>query len=253
VVIRASLRDRSDRLRLYAAIALLSSLVAFAAAVLIASQVQRSLAPPILSLTETARKVAAEKDYGVRAAGEGADEIGLLATTFNAMWDTIARRETELREANRLKDQFLATLSHELRTPLNAIVGWAHVLNQGGLDPATARQAVATIERNARAQGKLIEDILDVSRIVSGKLHLNVGPVDVAAVVQAAVDAVGHAAEAKGIRIQTVFDSQAPSPAMPTACSRSSGNCSRTRSSSRPGAGAFTCGCRGRTPTSRSW
>ena len=82
-----------------------------------------------------------------------------------------ARVFREAQEANRMKDEFLATLSHELRTPLNAIVGWAHVLRGGPLDKAVVARAVDTIDRNARAQTQLISDILDVSRIVTGKLR----------------------------------------------------------------------------------
>jgi PAS domain S-box-containing protein len=112
----------------------------------------------------------------------------------------------EAEAASRAKDQFLATLSHELRTPLNAVVGWAHMLRSGKLDePATAR-AIETIDRNARAQSQLISDILDISRIVSGKLRLNVRPVDLTPVVEAALDTVRPSAEAKGIRLQAILD-----------------------------------------------
>ena len=114
-----------------------------------------------------------------------------------------ARLYREAQDANRIKDEFLATLSHELRTPLNAIVGWAKLLQGGELDEATRVRAVATIDRNARAQTQLIEDILDVSRIVAGKLSLDVRAVDMAAVVEGAVDTVRHAAEAKGVRLVT--------------------------------------------------
>jgi PAS domain S-box-containing protein len=114
-----------------------------------------------------------------------------------------ARLYQEAREANRLKDEFLATLSHELRTPLNAIVGWAGLLRGGKLDAPTRDRAVETIERNARAQTQLIEDILDVSRIVAGKLRLDVVPVDLGAIVAASEEAVRPAADAKRIRLDT--------------------------------------------------
>src|SRR5436305_695591 len=112
-----------------------------------------------------------------------------------------ARLYREAQEANRMKDEFLAMLSHELRTPLNAIVGWTKLLQDGQLDEPTRRRAVDTIDRNARAQTQLIEDILDVSRIVAGKLNLNVRPVELAALVEGALDSVRHAAEAKGVRL----------------------------------------------------
>jgi PAS domain S-box-containing protein len=120
--------------------------------------------------------------------------------------DERERLLAEAEAASRAKDQFLATLSHELRTPLNAVVGWAHMLRSGKLDaPATAR-AIETIDRNARSQSQLISDILDVSRIVSGKLRLNVRPVDLTPVVEAALDTVRPSAEAKGIRLHAVLD-----------------------------------------------
>jgi PAS domain S-box-containing protein len=115
-----------------------------------------------------------------------------------------ARREAE--EASRLKDEFLANVSHELRTPLTAILGWAHMLRTGKFDADFALKAFETIERNARAQAQLIDDLLDVSRIVTGKLRIDVRPVDPNSFIEAAVEAVRPAAEAKGIRVQRVMD-----------------------------------------------
>ncbi|HLM00367.1 MAG TPA: PAS domain S-box protein [Pyrinomonadaceae bacterium] len=117
-----------------------------------------------------------------------------------------ARQEAE--QANRLKDEFLATLSHELRTPLNAILGWSQILQNNNLDETAANRAMATIERNARAQSQLIDDILDVSRIITGKLRLDVRAVDLSNVISAAVDAARPAAEAKNIRLQILIDPQ---------------------------------------------
>ena len=105
-----------------------------------------------------------------------------------------------------LKDEFLATLSHELRTPLTAIVGWAHVLKQGAKTPADLARGLDTIERNARVQAQLIDDLLDMSRITSGKMRLDVQSIKPIGFVQAAIDTVRPAAEAKGIRIVTVLD-----------------------------------------------
>ena len=116
-----------------------------------------------------------------------------------------ARAEAE--KANRLKDEFLATLSHELRTPLNAVIGWSRMLGSGRLDREDAQHALQVIERNAWAQKQIIEDILDVSRVITGKLQLNLGPVDLVAIVDAALDAVRPAMEAKDIKIETVIDS----------------------------------------------
>jgi signal transduction histidine kinase/ActR/RegA family two-component response regulator len=120
-----------------------------------------------------------------------------------------ARAFREAQEANRMKDEFLATLSHELRTPLNAIVGWAHVLRGGPLDKAVVARAVDTIDRNARAQTQLISDILDVSRIVTGKLRLSVGPVELPMAVEAALEAARPAAAAKDIRLEAEVDPDA--------------------------------------------
>ncbi|HEY8022745.1 MAG TPA: ATP-binding protein, partial [Thermoanaerobaculia bacterium] len=101
---------------------------------------------------------------------------------------------------------FLATLSHELRTPLNAILGWAQMLRMTQLEPAVAQRAYETIERNARAQAQLIADLLDVSRIITGKLRLELGTVDLARVVEAVLDTVRPAAEAKRIAIALRFE-----------------------------------------------
>lgn len=115
-----------------------------------------------------------------------------------------ARAEAE--RASRLKDEFLATLSHELRTPLNAILGWSQILRlRAGNDPELA-EGLEVIERNARVQTQLTEDLLDMSRIISGKIRLDVQAVDLQDVVKAAVAAVRHSAEAKGIRLNVVLD-----------------------------------------------
>ena len=113
-----------------------------------------------------------------------------------------AREEAE--QANRTKDEFLATLSHELRTPLTAILGWSHLVRTGKLDKPQLTRAVETIERNARSQSQLIDDLLDVSRIITGKLQIDPIKVDVCAVVEAAIDAVRPSFEAKNIRFKTV-------------------------------------------------
>jgi len=114
-----------------------------------------------------------------------------------------ARREAE--QANRIKDEFLATLSHELRTPLTAVVGWACLLSAGDVDPAKKPQALEAILRNARSQGRLIDDLLDVSRIITGKLQLDVRSVDMALVIKAAVNSVRLAAQAKSIRLESIL------------------------------------------------
>ena len=119
-----------------------------------------------------------------------------------------ARQQAE--EASRLKEEFLATVSHELRTPLNAVVGWSRLLRSGQLDHDGATHAVEVIERNAAAQRQIIEDLLDVSRIITGKLRINTQPVDLLLIIHAAIDAVRPAAEAKEITISTHIE--APDP-----------------------------------------
>ncbi|HEX8237544.1 MAG TPA: PAS domain S-box protein [Abditibacteriaceae bacterium] len=120
-----------------------------------------------------------------------------------------ARLYRDSQESSRLKDEFLATMSHELRTPLTAILGWSDLLSRGALDDESTANALQTIERNARAQVRLIEDLMDISRIVTGKLRLDVRPVALAAVVEAATNAVRPTAEAKDIRLQVLLDPQA--------------------------------------------
>jgi signal transduction histidine kinase/ActR/RegA family two-component response regulator len=118
-----------------------------------------------------------------------------------------ARAQAE--SANRMKDQFLSTVSHELRTPLNAMLGWAAMLRSGRLDESRRTTALDTIERSARAQVRLIEDLLDLGRILAGKFQLAVGPVEVVRVVEAAIESLRPAAEAKGVRLQATLDSHA--------------------------------------------
>ena len=109
-------------------------------------------------------------------------------------------------ESSRLKEEFLATISHELRTPLSAILGWARMLRLGQLSPENIARALDTIERNARAQAQLVDDLLDVSRIITGKMRMDVRPADPNAFIDAAVEAVRPAADAKGVRVQKVMD-----------------------------------------------
>jgi signal transduction histidine kinase/ActR/RegA family two-component response regulator len=113
---------------------------------------------------------------------------------------------TEAEEANRLKDEFLATLSHELRSPLNAIVAWSHVLCQPGLDSTTTSRAAKAIDRNARAQARLVADLLDVSRIITGKFHVSMGPLRLSEVIEAAVETLQPAAQARGVRLELALD-----------------------------------------------
>jgi signal transduction histidine kinase/ActR/RegA family two-component response regulator len=112
-------------------------------------------------------------------------------------------------EANRIKDEFLATVSHELRTPLNAILGWATLILRGKLDLPTTARGLEAIERNAKAQAQLIEDLLDISRMISGKLRLSVKPIELITIIKGAVDSVQPAFEAHEVQLEMVFDAAA--------------------------------------------
>ena len=116
----------------------------------------------------------------------------------------------ELREANRLKDEFLATVSHELRTPLSAMLSWVWMLRRGGLDAEGAARAIEAIERNVKAQTRIVEDLLDVSRIVTGKLRLDTRLVDLGPIIEMTTDSITPAAEAKGITVRSSIDGATP-------------------------------------------
>ncbi|HLO01147.1 MAG TPA: ATP-binding protein [Pyrinomonadaceae bacterium] len=121
--------------------------------------------------------------------------------------EQMARAEAET--ANRMKDEFLATVSHEIRTPLNAIMGWSHLLRSGRLDEVTSARAIETIDRNAKSQAQIIEDILDVSRMITGKLRLNKELVDISSVINAAIDSVQLAIDSKDLQLEVTLDPSA--------------------------------------------
>jgi PAS domain S-box-containing protein len=138
-------------------------------------------------------------------------EIALLQATSDQvavaleraqLMDSLERRKEELIQVNRIKDEFLAVLSHELRTPLNPILGWSKLLQTKKYDEATTTRALETIERNAKLQTQLIEDLLDVSRILQGKLSLNITPVNLETAIASAIETVCLAAEAKSINLR---------------------------------------------------
>jgi signal transduction histidine kinase/ActR/RegA family two-component response regulator len=223
------LADVVNRLRVGAVTVLGLLLLAIGTASLIARGMQRAIATPLLELANTARTITTTPDTSVRAVASSKDETGTVVVAVNEMLDRIAERTTALskanaelereveerrraegertaalereRDANRLKDEFLATLSHELRTPLNAVLGWTRVLRSAQVEPSTHHRALESIERNARAQARLIEDLLEISRIVTGKLRLQTRETDLAAIVDAAVEIVQPAAAAKRLRL----------------------------------------------------
>lgn len=152
-------------------------------AMVLARRMQRTLSAPVLALATAAKQVTATGDYTVRVAKTTDDEVGAVADAFNRML-------TQVHENSRLKDEFLAAMSHELRTPLNAILGWIQILKTGTPSQELRDRAMASLERNAYAQAKLVEDLLDVSRIVSGKLQLKMEAADLCELVSAAIEAV---------------------------------------------------------------
>lgn len=125
------------------------------------------------------------------------------------LFELAQHERAKAEDASRMKDDFLATISHELRTPLQSILGWTHMLRRGALDGAAGLRALEAVERNAKAQAALIEDILDVSRIIAGKLRIEVAPVSLAEVVSAALDTVRPAADAKQVQLTVLVDPEA--------------------------------------------
>ena len=154
-------------------------------------ELEKTIAERTRELASANLKLSAEIEERTRIEQE---RVGLL------LREQAARLEAEA--ANRLKDEFLATLSHELRTPLNAIMGWAHVLGQSPGDRPTVQRAAEVVRQNAAAQAQLIEDILDVSRIVGGKLHLETSTVDLKSTIEAAIESLMPAVTAKSIHVE---------------------------------------------------
>ncbi len=153
--------------------------------------------------------------------GEDGEYLGYIGSVIDITERKLAEQErekllaqekilrSEAEKANRLKDEFLATVSHELRTPLNSMLGWATMVRQNNFNPEIMRRAFEVVERNARNQNQIISDILDVSRIITGKLNLNLQPVNLSTAILAAVDTVRPAIDAKSINLETCFETGA--------------------------------------------
>jgi signal transduction histidine kinase len=215
--------------------------IALVVALALSARLQSIIANPISALAATAGEISSRGDYSLRAARTTEDELGDLVDRFNEMVERVQLRESELsqantdlrreiadrrraeeeraallvreREANRLKDEFLATLSHELRTPLNAILGWTKLLRTRAVPPEEIDRALEKVERNAQVQTRLVEDLLEVSRITSGKLRLEIRDVDLTALVGTSIETIRPTAEARGVTIAREFDATS----MPTA------------------------------------
>jgi signal transduction histidine kinase/response regulator RpfG family c-di-GMP phosphodiesterase len=167
----------------------------------------RNHAKELLAEVTERKQAQEEKDrllLSEKAARLEAEKAQRLSTDL-LLREEEARADAEA--ANRLKDEFLATVSHELRTPLNSILGWAQLMRIDRLDGDASTRALQTIERNTKALAQIIDDLLDVSRIITGKLRLSVQPIELAPVVEAALDAIRPAMDAKNIRLEVSIDS----------------------------------------------
>ena len=193
------------------------SLAAVALVYVFSLRIKHVLVRPIALLSDTAERVSETRDYSLRATKVSEDEMGLFTDTFNQMLEQIQKQDLEIQAsrqeallASQLKDEFLATLSHELRTPMTPILGWAQILQRSSNDPSKVLQAAEVIERNARAQNRIVDDLLDMSRIISGKVRLDVRLVGLSEIAEAALDTVAAAAAARGIRLETDFEPGLP-------------------------------------------
>jgi signal transduction histidine kinase/AmiR/NasT family two-component response regulator len=191
---------------------LLTSVVALFAVLLVhafARRIKDLLIHPIAELGATAQQVSTTRNYSLRASKVSQDEIGSFTDIFNEMLAQIELRDSEIQasraeaqRAGQLKDDFLATLSHELRTPMTPILGWAQILRRTARYNPQVLQAAEVIERNARVQTQIVDDLLDMSRIIAGKVRLEVRTVELADVIDAALETVAPAAEARAIELE---------------------------------------------------
>jgi signal transduction histidine kinase/ActR/RegA family two-component response regulator len=233
VLMVSDLREVEQQLRAQIIIIAAVLLIALGVATFLSAWLQALVSEPIRSLARTASSVSSRGDYSIRATRATEDELGVLVDAFNGMLDRIQMREEELsranedlrreiaerrraeqeradllvreREANRLKDEFLATLSHELRTPLNAILGWTRLLRGKALPETAIDPALEKVERNAQMQARLVEDLLEVSRITTGKLRLDMREFDLVVLARTAVDSIRPTAEARGVIVERDF------------------------------------------------
>jgi signal transduction histidine kinase len=223
VYVERDLTEINSRIAVTALTGLGMLLVAGAFAFLLAHRLNRSVSAPIIQLATAARAIQPDADKLVLPdVHAGQDEVGDLVRSFTEMLrrvheanarllesnDMLRRQEAERegllireREVSRLKDEFLAAVSHELRTPLNAILGWVQILTTTTVDETTTANALARIARNAKVQARVIDDLIDVSRIVTGKVHLTFDSIDLKDVVKGGVDDIRPTAQAKGIEL----------------------------------------------------
>jgi signal transduction histidine kinase len=236
VYVERQLSDLRRRLLLTSLAGIVMLLGAALAAYLLATRVHGAVSGPLGELAQAARRFGHDPSADVPAIDTSPDEIGDLVSSFREMAGRVRAANDELRESNealrreneerrrmeqereaalrreqeasRLKDEFLAAVSHEIRTPLNAIAGWAQVLGAGVDDEATRRRAVNAIIRNVHAQTRVINDLIDISRSVTGKLRLTFTRVDMRQVALAAAESIQPTAQAKGVRLITTLPHQ---------------------------------------------
>ena len=177
-----------DRLKDYLTILFAVMVASLAVAALLSGWLQNAITGPVLDMAQVSRQVMQSRDYSLRARKTTEDEIGELVDAYNAMLAEIGRRAAEMREADRRKDEFLATLAHELRNPLAPIRNALEILKVAGNDPAKAQPAREMMQRQLAQMVRLVDDLLDVSRITTGKLAVRRTPMDLGAAVRDAVE-----------------------------------------------------------------
>jgi signal transduction histidine kinase/CheY-like chemotaxis protein len=215
VLIQSDLALLTDRLRGQATITLVVFAVALLLAFVLSSVLQRIVSQPVVELAQLTQAVSATGDYSRRVEKRSEDELGMLADSINGMFERITLVESERqvalereREANRAKDEFLATLSHELRTPLSAILGWTQLMRRKLVPPEEFARGLERIERNAHAQNRLINDLLDLSRILSGKMSLQRQAADLTAITRVIVESMLPLAQAQEIALHADLGDQ---------------------------------------------
>ncbi len=240
IYIQSDLHERYERIAGYAGIAGIVLVLSFLVAVLVAFRLQRAISQPILDLVQTAGDVSVKKDYSVRATAEGNNEISLLVDALNEMLEQIERRDAELRtardelelrviarteqlaaanqeleafsrqleQANRLKSEFLANMSHELRTPLNAIIGFAELMHDGQVGQVSDlhKEFLGDILSSSHHLLQLINDVLDLAKVESGKMEFRPEPVDLSRIVGQVLETLKSLAAKNRIHIDAEID-----------------------------------------------
>lgn len=206
----------SDRARVQAATVAFVLVLSVIVALLLSASFAGIITGPVDALVTTARAVAVGGDYSLRANKTTEDELGALVDAFNSMLSHIEMAERDRgemlareREANRLKDDFLMTLSHELRTPLNAIQGWTNLLSAGAIPPSGVPAVLQKIERNVRAEARLLEDLFEVSRFAAGKFRLEPVALDLVVIANQAIETIRATAQSRDITIDVQLQVEA--------------------------------------------